>query len=138
MPDAEIIPLGTRGRPGRGSGRDKPSSSSRDLWTPRKDAKPADEPVDETAGQSDEPAEAASAEQPSQPATSTPEVDPADLREPRVGEPVTGETSGNVHALQPVGGDVVPGVVLGNERPPTKTAPLGLGEILPLLTGAAE
>jgi 1-acyl-sn-glycerol-3-phosphate acyltransferase len=29
--DAEIIPLGTRGRPGRGSGRDKPSASSRGL-----------------------------------------------------------------------------------------------------------
>ena len=31
MGDAEIIPLGTRGRPGRGTGRDKPSSSSRSL-----------------------------------------------------------------------------------------------------------
>lgn len=31
MADAEIIPLGTRGRPGRGSGRTKPSSSSRSL-----------------------------------------------------------------------------------------------------------
>jgi 1-acyl-sn-glycerol-3-phosphate acyltransferase len=31
MADAEIIPLGTRGRPGRGTGRDKPSSSSRAL-----------------------------------------------------------------------------------------------------------
>jgi 1-acyl-sn-glycerol-3-phosphate acyltransferase len=29
--DAEIIPLGTRGRPGRGTGRDKPSASSRTL-----------------------------------------------------------------------------------------------------------
>ena len=29
--DAEIIPLGTRGRPGRGTGRDKPSASSRNL-----------------------------------------------------------------------------------------------------------
>jgi 1-acyl-sn-glycerol-3-phosphate acyltransferase len=31
MADAEIIPLGTRGRPGRGTGRDHPSSSSRSL-----------------------------------------------------------------------------------------------------------
>ena len=31
MGDAEIIPLGTRGRPGRGSGRARPSSSSRTL-----------------------------------------------------------------------------------------------------------
>ncbi len=31
MADAEIIPLGTRGRPGRGTGRAKPSASSRTL-----------------------------------------------------------------------------------------------------------
>ena len=31
MADAEIIPLGTRGRPGRGTGRNNPSSSSRSL-----------------------------------------------------------------------------------------------------------
>ena len=31
MADAEIIPLGTRGRPGRGTGRQKPSESSRNL-----------------------------------------------------------------------------------------------------------
>jgi 1-acyl-sn-glycerol-3-phosphate acyltransferase len=31
MPDAEVIPLGTRGRPGRGSGSSKPSSAARGL-----------------------------------------------------------------------------------------------------------
>ena len=31
MADADIIPLGTRGRPGRGTGRQKPSTSSRTL-----------------------------------------------------------------------------------------------------------
>ncbi len=31
MADAEIIPLGTRGRPGRGTGKDKPSETSRNL-----------------------------------------------------------------------------------------------------------
>ncbi|QYJ03767.1 acyltransferase family protein [Nocardioides panacisoli] len=31
MGDAEIIPLGTRGRPGRGSGKDRPSSAARSL-----------------------------------------------------------------------------------------------------------
>ena len=38
MGDAEIIPIGTRGRPGRGSvaGRSKPSSASRDLAVPRR------------------------------------------------------------------------------------------------------
>ena len=33
MPDAEVIPLGTRGRPGRGSGSAKPSSAARTLAT---------------------------------------------------------------------------------------------------------
>ena len=38
MGDAEIIPIGTRGRPGRGTGKDKPSSAARDLAprTPRR------------------------------------------------------------------------------------------------------
>ncbi len=31
MGDAEIIPIGTRGRPGRGSGRERPSSAAREL-----------------------------------------------------------------------------------------------------------
>ena len=34
--DAEIIPIGTRGRPGRGSGKDKPSSAARSLAPPRR------------------------------------------------------------------------------------------------------
>jgi 1-acyl-sn-glycerol-3-phosphate acyltransferase len=39
--DAEIIPIGTRGRPGRGQGSGKPSSASRSLATgPRKSASP--------------------------------------------------------------------------------------------------
>ena len=31
MADAEIIPIGTRGRPGRGTGKARPSSSARNL-----------------------------------------------------------------------------------------------------------
>ena len=34
MPDAEVIPLGTRGKPGRGTGSSKPSSAARTLATP--------------------------------------------------------------------------------------------------------
>jgi 1-acyl-sn-glycerol-3-phosphate acyltransferase len=34
MGDAEVIPLGTRGRPGRGSGNSKPSSAARNLAGP--------------------------------------------------------------------------------------------------------
>jgi 1-acyl-sn-glycerol-3-phosphate acyltransferase len=42
--DAEIIPIGTRGRPGRGSGTAKPSSAARGLAAkPAKPAKPAAE-----------------------------------------------------------------------------------------------
>ena len=36
MPDAEIIPLGTRGRPGRGSGSSRPSSAARTLAPPKR------------------------------------------------------------------------------------------------------
>jgi 1-acyl-sn-glycerol-3-phosphate acyltransferase len=42
--DAEIIPIGTRGRPGRGTGRAKPSSDARSLAakpTPKRSANPA-------------------------------------------------------------------------------------------------
>ncbi len=41
MADAEIIPIGTRGRAGRGSGRAKPSSASRNLAAKPKKAKKA-------------------------------------------------------------------------------------------------
>lgn len=39
--DAEIIPIGTRGRPGRGSGGRRPSASSRDLAGPPSPREPA-------------------------------------------------------------------------------------------------
>ncbi|KQY50185.1 MULTISPECIES: lysophospholipid acyltransferase family protein [unclassified Nocardioides] len=53
MGDADIIPIGTRGRPGRGSGSKRPSSAARGLATGRKAAsKPtrvkADEPTTDT------------------------------------------------------------------------------------------
>ena len=41
MGDAEIIPIGTRGRPGRGSGSDKPSSAARSLAPGSAAKKPA-------------------------------------------------------------------------------------------------
>lgn len=47
MADAEIIPIGTRGRPGRGSGTAKPSSAARGLAG--KPAKPAAKPEAEDA-----------------------------------------------------------------------------------------
>ena len=52
MGDAEIIPIGTRGRPGRGQGSGKPSAASRNLAGARRTPpakKPPREPVAETA-----------------------------------------------------------------------------------------
>jgi 1-acyl-sn-glycerol-3-phosphate acyltransferase len=48
VPDAEIIPLGTRGKPGRGSGSSKPSSAARNLAAPaaaRKKTTPPPKPA---------------------------------------------------------------------------------------------
>ncbi|HET7533758.1 MAG TPA: 1-acyl-sn-glycerol-3-phosphate acyltransferase [Nocardioidaceae bacterium] len=46
MADAEIIPLGTRGRPGRGSGSAKPSASARNLAAGKKSARKPDRPAE--------------------------------------------------------------------------------------------
>ena len=120
MPDAEIIPLGTRGRPGRGSGRTKPSSSSRDLWGPRRtDEPPAEETRDLTEGEA-------------QPAPERPEVDLGDLER-------AARSVGEGAEIERFGGDTVPGVVLGGQdRSPAKVGPVPVGELLGILTGAAE
>jgi 1-acyl-sn-glycerol-3-phosphate acyltransferase len=55
MPDAEVIPLGTRGKPGRGSGSSKPSSAARTLTGPTARSKRVPTP------RPPEPAEAVSA-----------------------------------------------------------------------------
>lgn len=56
MGDAEIIPIGTRGRPGRGTGSAKPSSSARSLAPgaarkPRTQAEPAPDAVEDAPEQ---------------------------------------------------------------------------------------
>jgi 1-acyl-sn-glycerol-3-phosphate acyltransferase len=69
MPDAEVIPLGTRGRPGRGTGSAKPSSAARSLAGGAKKAAPprsakgakqadqpsGDEPLEETSAELEDP-----------------------------------------------------------------------------------
>ncbi len=56
MADAEIIPLGTRGRPGRGVGKDKPSANSRSLAAGVRRGGPAPhEDADATAAPSNDP-----------------------------------------------------------------------------------
>jgi 1-acyl-sn-glycerol-3-phosphate acyltransferase len=126
MPDAEIIPLGTRGRPGRGSGRAKPSSSSRDLWSPRK-------PGDTDAGDpaADTTREAGETAQPASPPQDL-GVDLGDLE--RASQEA--ETGADVEAYT---GETVPGVVLGGEdRAPSKVGTLPVKELLGIMTAAAE
>jgi 1-acyl-sn-glycerol-3-phosphate acyltransferase len=80
MGDAEIIPIGTRGKPGRGTGDAKPSSNSRSLA-----AKSAAPPRRERAAHPEE--NDASVRVPSQAGTTrAPEPDPSVAQEPE--EPV--------------------------------------------------
>ena len=65
MPDAEIIPLGTRGRPGRGTGSSKPSSAARGLAgpsaakrPPSRASKPAEAPEPDPTPADETPVEA--------------------------------------------------------------------------------
>jgi 1-acyl-sn-glycerol-3-phosphate acyltransferase len=113
MADAEVIPLGTRGRPGRGSGSAKPSSAARNLAGPaparsRPARKPAPKEPQESSSQEQESAadpgteETAAAEQrpvagdaaPPHPddardaaRTTTPRADSVTEREPSDGIP---------------------------------------------------
>ncbi len=97
MADAEIIPLGTRGRPGRGTGRAKPSAPSRDLADGASQSGGAaqDEP-----GRPQQPAEPAVAEAvppvPVQPG-SGPDPGPDPGRDPGV-EPADGHDEADVAA----------------------------------------
>ena len=65
MDDAEIIPIGTRGRPGRGTGQ-RPSAAARSLAG--KSGKPAPKPAPTSSPQSAEPSEPIESPQPVEPA----------------------------------------------------------------------
>ncbi|MBC9732954.1 lysophospholipid acyltransferase family protein [Nocardioides marmotae] len=80
MGDAEIIPIGTRGRPGRGTGK-QPSSAARDLAAGRRPRKPA--PAEPTAPEPTAPEPAALDRHPVEP------VEPGPAPAPRA--PVTTE-----------------------------------------------
>jgi 1-acyl-sn-glycerol-3-phosphate acyltransferase len=125
VPDAEIIPLGTRGRPGRGSGRTKPSSTSRDLWGPRPPG--GTEPDDDATASSEAPGAGETvAEAPER------EVDLTDLEQ-------AARSLAEGAEVERFAGDMVPGVVLGErDRSPTKVGPIPVGELLGILRGAAE
>ncbi len=91
MPDAEVIPLGTRGKPGRGSGNSKPSSAARSLAGPAAARRaPREEPSEQQAA----PEESATptAEQEPTPPHEHPKRDAprAEVHEPGSGGPADG------------------------------------------------
>ncbi len=117
MGDAEIIPLGTRGRPGRGTGRDKPSSSSRSLAGGTPPATGADEPgttaVDDAT---------------TQPSTEATEATVAELGAPvEIDQHETSE-------VEPPAVDA-PGPVVSE---PSPTVDVPFGELLSAATRAAQ
>jgi 1-acyl-sn-glycerol-3-phosphate acyltransferase len=100
MPDAEVIPLGTHGRPGRGTGSTKPSSAARTLATPgpRKKAvppatepEPTREPHQRQRQRPEQPQQPVDqpADPPADPPVDTPDVPPATTRPVQLGIPAT-------------------------------------------------
>ncbi|HEX4190109.1 MAG TPA: lysophospholipid acyltransferase family protein [Marmoricola sp.] len=112
MGDAEIIPIGTRGKPGRGTGSTRPSSSARSLAAKQPATKQA------AKQQAKKPAKAESAEAPESaeahqtpmqhvPSPRTPLVEepPADHRHPTAGIPAVDWLAGFSTAAVEVFGD---------------------------------
>ncbi len=103
MADAEIIPLGTRGRPGRGVGKEKPSSSSRSLAggarrngpAPREESDATADPTNDPATDDVEPAHEA-------PGAPTLDLDPA------FAPTASGAASGHPPATSPDDGQPLP------------------------------
>ena len=102
MGDAEIIPIGTRGRPGRGTGK-QPSSAARGL-APSSKAKP---PAGSTDRPVEQPADAAPAPPAERAETSTSERTPTHTRErnPLAGIPTADWLAAFQHAAREVFGD---------------------------------
>jgi 1-acyl-sn-glycerol-3-phosphate acyltransferase len=91
VPDAEVIPLGTRGKPGRGSGNSKPSSAARSLAGPAAARRaPREEPATPPEEAAAPPA--AEEQQESTPPREHPKRDAprAEVREPGDGVPGAG------------------------------------------------
>ena len=103
MPDAEVIPLGTRGRPGRGTGSSKPSSATRTLAgssTPKKRV-PTPRP-EEPDSVPDAPSAPADAATPSETGTDVAPGPDTDVR-PEVQPGVEPGAAGDVSTPQPSG-----------------------------------
>jgi 1-acyl-sn-glycerol-3-phosphate acyltransferase len=109
MGDAEIIPIGTRGKPGRGTGSTKPSSSARKLApSPKKRSRQAEAvPVDQPAPPSDQDAPRLPA--PRAPVTDVPHQSATavarDHRHPAPGIPAVDWVAGFTAAAMEVFGD---------------------------------
>jgi 1-acyl-sn-glycerol-3-phosphate acyltransferase len=104
MPDAEVIPLGTRGRPGRGTGSSKPSSAARSLAGGAKKAEPRPA-VPKAPASAEPPAQDPPAEQDAprrKPATRKPAA-PAPPDE-TTGQDVRAERADSVREREPQGG----------------------------------
>ncbi len=80
MGDAEIIPIGTRGKPGRGTGSAKPSTSARGLATKATKSPSKPRPA---------PTKTAATSEPVDPPARTPDLGSADHTVPAPREPVT-------------------------------------------------
>ena len=104
MGDAEIIPIGTRGRPGRGQGSGRPSAASRSLAAgARKSAPPKDDAAERPTDAAEptastEPTEAPATEQTRAPAY-------AEERQPTGGIPAGDWLSAIQHASRELFGD---------------------------------
>ncbi|QBR92533.1 lysophospholipid acyltransferase family protein [Nocardioides euryhalodurans] len=97
MGDAEIIPIGTRGRPGRGTGSARPSAAARNLAPGTRPARPPEPPADEPDATT--PSAAAAA-----PPRAVPPVTTRD-RGPLAGIPAGDWLSAFRHAAQELFGD---------------------------------
>ncbi len=116
MPDAEVIPLGTRGKPGRGTGSAKPSSAARTLAGPAaasrkkavpppRDAEPAEVPPEDAALEPEVTEDPASTDTGADPAPGP--AAPAEVRErtPTGGIPVGDWVQALTSAAREVFGD---------------------------------
>ncbi len=103
MPDADVIPLGTRGKPGRGTGSAKPSAAARNL-----------------AGAAKKPAAAKERARP--PAAETPPQQ--DAPEPTPPEPQAGRTAAEPPAAEPAAVEELPRAESVRDREPAGGIPV--------------
>ncbi len=111
MGDAEIIPIGTRGKPGRGTGDDKPSSNSRSLAAKSPSKTPARRPETSAANHDSSHEDVRVPAQKSSPR-------PEDQRSPRVDAP-TGKTTKAAKPTKSAPAEIGPGSDAA--RPPATT-----------------